>query len=214
MPSRGRRLVFGPCTGPFRRTRSSGWSPWPGSSSSSRGWWAAGYCDRSAPTRAKQTTYECGVDPVGDGWAQTQIRYYVYAYLYVIFAVDAVYLFPWATVFAAPRLRRRHAGRDGRSSSASSRSGCCTPGAAACCGGSEWPRPIAACRCPRVGPLARAGPAAAAARAQLGPPLQPVGVQLRAGLLRDRVHRRVDGPARLHPARRDPVRARARGRPT
>jgi NADH-quinone oxidoreductase subunit A len=39
---------------------------------------------------------------VGEGWAQTQIRYYVYAYLYVVFAVDAVYLFPWATVFAQP----------------------------------------------------------------------------------------------------------------
>ena len=51
-----------------------------------------------APTNAKQTTYESGVDPVGFGWAQTTVRYFVYAYLYVIFAVDAVYLFPWATV--------------------------------------------------------------------------------------------------------------------
>ncbi len=49
-----------------------------------------------APTAAKRTTYESGVDPVGGGWAQTQIRYFVYAFLYVIFAVDAVYLFPWA----------------------------------------------------------------------------------------------------------------------
>jgi NADH-quinone oxidoreductase subunit A len=55
-----------------------------------------------SPTPEKLLTYECGVDPVGEGWAQTQIRYYVYAYLYVVFAVDAVYLFPWATVFAAP----------------------------------------------------------------------------------------------------------------
>jgi NADH-quinone oxidoreductase subunit A len=54
------------------------------------------------PTREKLTTYECGVDPVGEGWAQSQIRYYVFAYLYVVFAVDAVFLFPWATVFAAP----------------------------------------------------------------------------------------------------------------
>ena len=51
---------------------------------------------------AKSTTYECGLDPVGGDWAQTQVRYYVFAYLYVIFAVDAVYLFPWATVFDAP----------------------------------------------------------------------------------------------------------------
>jgi NADH-quinone oxidoreductase subunit A len=54
------------------------------------------------PEPEKLTTYECGVDPVGEGWAQTHIRYYVYAYLYVVFAVDAVYLFPWATVFAEP----------------------------------------------------------------------------------------------------------------
>ncbi|QPP07061.1 NADH-quinone oxidoreductase subunit A [Streptomyces bathyalis] len=54
------------------------------------------------PTREKFLTYECGVDPVGEGWAHTQIRYYVYAFLYVIFAVDSVFLFPWATVFAEP----------------------------------------------------------------------------------------------------------------
>jgi NADH-quinone oxidoreductase subunit A len=51
------------------------------------------------PTAEKLMTYECGVDPVGEGWAQSHVRYYVYAYLYVIFAVDAVFLFPWATVF-------------------------------------------------------------------------------------------------------------------
>ncbi|HSV38870.1 MAG TPA: NADH-quinone oxidoreductase subunit A [Nocardioidaceae bacterium] len=53
----------------------------------------------SHPTPEKLLTYECGVDPVGEGWAQTHVRYYVYAYLYVVFAVDAVFLFPWATVF-------------------------------------------------------------------------------------------------------------------
>jgi NADH-quinone oxidoreductase subunit A len=53
------------------------------------------------PTPEKLLTYECGVDPVGEGWAHTQVRYYVYAFLYVIFAVDSIFLFPWATVFAA-----------------------------------------------------------------------------------------------------------------
>ncbi|MGH3386702.1 MAG: NADH-quinone oxidoreductase subunit A [Nocardioidaceae bacterium] len=48
----------------------------------------------------KLLTYESGVDPIGEGWAQIHLRYYVFAYLYVIFAVDAVFLFPWATVFA------------------------------------------------------------------------------------------------------------------
>ncbi len=56
----------------------------------------------SRPTREKLLTYECGVDPVGEGWAHTHVRYYVYAYLYVVFAVDAVFLFPWATVFSLP----------------------------------------------------------------------------------------------------------------
>lgn len=51
------------------------------------------------PTAQKLLTYECGVDPVGDGWAQVHVRYYVFAYLYVVFAVDAVFLFPWATVY-------------------------------------------------------------------------------------------------------------------
>jgi NADH-quinone oxidoreductase subunit A len=52
----------------------------------------------NAPSPGKSTTYECGIDPVGGDWAHTQVRYYVYAFLYVIFAVDAVYLFPWAPV--------------------------------------------------------------------------------------------------------------------
>jgi len=54
----------------------------------------------TVPTRQKALTYECGVDPVGSDWAQVHVRFYVFAYLYVVFAVDAVFLFPWATVFA------------------------------------------------------------------------------------------------------------------
>jgi NADH-quinone oxidoreductase subunit A len=54
----------------------------------------------TVPGAEKELTYECGVDPVGAGWAQSHIRYYVFAYLYVVFAVDAVFVFPWATVFA------------------------------------------------------------------------------------------------------------------
>jgi NADH-quinone oxidoreductase subunit A len=51
------------------------------------------------PTHEKLTTYECGIDPVGEGWSQTQIRYYIYAFLFVIFDVESVFLFPWATIF-------------------------------------------------------------------------------------------------------------------
>ncbi len=54
------------------------------------------------PSAEKSKTYECGLDPVGGDWAQAQIRYYVYAYLYVLFAVEAVFLFPWAVIFDDP----------------------------------------------------------------------------------------------------------------
>jgi NADH-quinone oxidoreductase subunit A len=50
----------------------------------------------------KTETYESGVDPVGGGWAQVQIRYFIYAFLYVLFAVESVFLFPWATIYAKP----------------------------------------------------------------------------------------------------------------
>jgi NADH-quinone oxidoreductase subunit A len=50
----------------------------------------------------KLQNYECGLDPVGGDWAQAQIRYYVYAYLYVLFAVESVFLFPWALVYDQP----------------------------------------------------------------------------------------------------------------
>src|SRR5207249_4388700 len=53
--------------------------------------------DRPAP--GKFTTYESGMDPVGSTWSQTQIRYYVFAFLFVIFDVESVFLFPWATIF-------------------------------------------------------------------------------------------------------------------
>jgi NADH-quinone oxidoreductase subunit A len=48
------------------------------------------------PSKTKQMTYECGVDPVGSGWSQTYVRYYVFGLLFVVFDVEAVFLFPWA----------------------------------------------------------------------------------------------------------------------
>jgi NADH-quinone oxidoreductase subunit A len=54
---------------------------------------------------SKFDTYECGVDPVGGEWAQAQIRYYIYAFLYVLFAVESVFLFPWAVIYSLPEFR-------------------------------------------------------------------------------------------------------------
>lgn len=48
------------------------------------------------PSAQKSIAYEGGVNPLASGWAQSQIRYYVFALLFVIFDVEAVFLFPWA----------------------------------------------------------------------------------------------------------------------
>jgi NADH-quinone oxidoreductase subunit A len=53
------------------------------------------------PTAGKLTTYESGMQPIGSHWGQTQIRYYVFAFLFVIFDVESVFLFPWALVFSS-----------------------------------------------------------------------------------------------------------------
>ncbi len=47
------------------------------------------------PQPEKFITYEAGSDPVG-GWGQSNVRYYIYALLFVIFDVEAVFIFPWA----------------------------------------------------------------------------------------------------------------------
>ena len=49
------------------------------------------------PQEDKYISYESGVDPVGSGWGQSQIRYYIYALLFVMFDVEAVFIFPFAT---------------------------------------------------------------------------------------------------------------------
>lgn len=48
------------------------------------------------PSPAKAQSYECGIDPVGGGWSQTHVRYYIFALLFLIFDVEAVFIFPWA----------------------------------------------------------------------------------------------------------------------
>ena len=47
----------------------------------------------------KLTTYECGEDPTGNAWIQFNIRFYVFALAFIIFDVEAVFLFPWAVVY-------------------------------------------------------------------------------------------------------------------
>ena len=51
----------------------------------------------SGPER--RTTYESGMEPIGGAWIQFNIRYYMFALVFVIFDVETVFLYPWAVAF-------------------------------------------------------------------------------------------------------------------
>ena len=51
------------------------------------------------PSAIKDMPYECGIPPAPHSWSQIHIRYYIFAILFLIFDVEAVFLFPWAVVF-------------------------------------------------------------------------------------------------------------------
>ena len=56
-----------------------------------------------AHSTMKDIPYECGIPPDGAP-AQTHFRYYLFAILFLIFDVEAVFLFPWAIIFLSPAL--------------------------------------------------------------------------------------------------------------
>ena len=47
----------------------------------------------------KLSTYESGIEPMGDAWLQFRIRYYMFALVFVVFDVETVFLYPWAMSF-------------------------------------------------------------------------------------------------------------------
>jgi NADH-quinone oxidoreductase subunit A len=51
----------------------------------------------------KLTTYECGENPQGSAWVQFNIRFYVFALIFIVFDVEAVFLLPWAVIFGQMR---------------------------------------------------------------------------------------------------------------
>jgi NADH-quinone oxidoreductase subunit A len=51
------------------------------------------------PTLEKQTTYESGNVPVGSGQVRFNVRYYLFALMFVIFDVEAIFLYPWAVAY-------------------------------------------------------------------------------------------------------------------
>ena len=64
--------------------------------------------------QVKEDTYECGVETEGPAWVQFNFRYYYFALLFVIFDVEAVFLYPWAVSFETRGRRRVHRGADVR----------------------------------------------------------------------------------------------------
>ena len=51
------------------------------------------------PNPLKQSTYECGVETVGDTWVQFKVQYYIYGLVFLVFDVEIVLLFPWALAY-------------------------------------------------------------------------------------------------------------------
>jgi NADH-quinone oxidoreductase subunit A len=51
------------------------------------------------PYPAKNVNYECAEEPVGSSWIQFNPRFYIFALIFVIFDVEAVFMFPWAVAF-------------------------------------------------------------------------------------------------------------------
>jgi NADH:ubiquinone oxidoreductase subunit 3 (subunit A) len=60
---------------------------------------AIGFAWFLAPKRSnpiKQSTYECGIETVGESWVQFKAQYYIFALVFLVFDVETVFLFPWA----------------------------------------------------------------------------------------------------------------------
>ena len=51
------------------------------------------------PNPVKDAPYECGVEPVGDARARFSVKFYLVAVLFILFDIEAVFLYPWAVAF-------------------------------------------------------------------------------------------------------------------
>src|SRR5713101_6213563 len=51
------------------------------------------------PNRAKQQAYECGMEPTGDARAPFSVKFYLVAMVFILFDVEAIFLYPWAYIY-------------------------------------------------------------------------------------------------------------------
>lgn len=58
----------------------------------------------SRPNPEKLSTYECGEEPAASAWGMFNVRFYIVALIFLLFEVELIFLFPWATVFGQKEL--------------------------------------------------------------------------------------------------------------
>src|SRR5205823_12451755 len=51
------------------------------------------------PSRAKQLPYECGMEPTGDAREPFSVKFYLVAMVFILFDVEAIFLYPWAYIY-------------------------------------------------------------------------------------------------------------------
>jgi NADH-quinone oxidoreductase subunit A len=59
----------------------------------------AGFLSPKKPNKIKNSTYECGIETVGESWVQFKAQYYIYALVFLVFDVETVFLYPWAVAY-------------------------------------------------------------------------------------------------------------------
>lgn len=59
----------------------------------------AGILAPKKPNQLKSSTYECGIETVGESYVQFKAQYYIFGLIFLIFDVEAVLLFPWAVAY-------------------------------------------------------------------------------------------------------------------
>ena len=63
-------------------------------------WWASRFLRPKKPTQWRETTYECGSDPIGEAHVQFRFQYYAFALIFVVFDLVATFLMIWAVAFS------------------------------------------------------------------------------------------------------------------
>jgi len=49
--------------------------------------------------KAKDSAYECGKDPIGEGGGRFSVKFYLVAMLFILFDIEVVFMYPWAVVY-------------------------------------------------------------------------------------------------------------------